>query len=46
MVEMCTTLLHEKQKILLYFQNAKNSTVETLKKQVVAEKSGLLFDEE
>lgn len=46
MVEMCTTLLDEKQKILLYFQNAKNSTVETLKKQVVAEKSGLLFDEE
>ena len=46
MVEMCTTLLDEKQKTLLYFQNAKNSTIETLKKQVVAEKAGLLFDEE
>lgn len=46
MVEMCTTILDEKHKVLLCFEKARNNTIDTLKKQVVAEKAGLLFDEE
>ena len=45
MVEMCS-MVEEKQKILLSFDIARSSTIEILKKQVVAEKAGLLLGEE
>ena len=46
MVEMCSSMVEEKQKILLSFDIARSSTIEILKKQVVAEKAGLLLGEE
>lgn len=45
-IETCNTLVDEKQRFLLCLEIAHSSTMEILKKQVLADKAGLLLDKE